>query len=453
MIVRTNMAAAAIMLLLAGIGAAWLRFAPAPEAAAPPAPIALVTNEVIEQLEAVELLDADGAVLEGIRRGAVGGWVVRSGSGDAEGPAWPVQSERLQGFLSLMSRLRATPVDDASVSGSVERAPQRGLRLVSGGGTRTIWLGDEVGGGEGLLWLDDGGEVLRCASTAHVLARSGFEPWRSGVAGPRPSGRASGVRLSFATGGVLLHRTRDGWWVREPTEARAAEAAAQAVLDAMARSEVLAWDASAAEGEPIASVQVLWTSDASPGSGTAGSAVDTLVQTLDVLAAGDAQNKSVVVRSELRRGQEMIWGPSLLRVDAERFFALPGAVDGYLSRRAVRSPMSTLTSVDVRGSDGAVLMRYERVASGWRAADGSEFDASSLERALNAWTEDAAVWASVSTPEDLTGLRCVVGLGIGGSESGEVLELYRSASGPVVRAGARWLRYDPAALPLGGWAP
>ncbi|MEM9167998.1 MAG: hypothetical protein AAGB48_13360, partial [Planctomycetota bacterium] len=86
-------------------------------------------------------------------------------------------------------------------------------------------------------------------------------------------------------------------------------------------------------------------------------------------------------------------------------------------------------------------------------ADGSEFDASSLERALNAWTEDAAVWASVSTPEDLTGLRCVVGLGIGGSESGEVLELYRSASGPVVRAGARWLRYEPASLPLDGWAP
>lgn len=448
---RTNFLSAAVLLLLAAAGAAWLRFAPE-RATTAPTPSALIATATLETLRGIELIEA-GATRERLAPIRGVGWV-RTGEGEAP---WPVEEGRLQAFLTLLSRARGL---DAESPGA---EPARTLALESEGGTVRLGFDEGVTGGQGLVRIEgaDGSERwVRTSGDLHALVGSGFAAWRRGTAAPTAPGRATTLDLSAAETTLSFARSQGSWRMVEPAVTRADEGAVNRVLSALSGAKIVGWDAPAmTEGaSPIATIRLTRRPVGEEGPRS-------LVQVLEILGGGDASNQTLVVRSVLLAGEAAVWGPSTLLVEAEPFVAISSAPEAYLPRSAIGAPASLVVEAmltrpaDGSPADGNASVRLVRGPSGWSAGAGGAWavDLESWARGVEAMAAPTAREVRLGTPPDAGDPLLRIDLPLRGVGESEVLMLHRSTAGSqggvLIRSDGVWWRYPGEQLRVEGWVP
>ncbi|MEL7473673.1 MAG: hypothetical protein AAGK04_10185, partial [Planctomycetota bacterium] len=384
--VRTNMMWSAVLLVLAGLGAAWLRLGAATPEVMGPAPIRLVTPEEIEGLRSIEVISGDGAASRVERVEGVG-WLA---PGDA-GARWPVRAETLQGFLGMLSRERARPTEASS------QPITRTLRLRGEGDGVSVEFAGEGTGGLWAVRIERGGERAWAVVDGDLgaIVRSGLEAWRASSLAPTPPGRSVEIDLRSLSGTIRLARSENGWRLTEPGPHRATAASADRIVAALSGTEVVSWEAAAVDEEtpPVATITVAWDAFGEEGRRWR--------QDVVIHGAGDAEATTLIATSTLHSGDEVVWGPMTARVASTALSALSTAPEAYLPRRPIGVGADAVVRAEISRPDGADVVALQRAPGGWTVASRADWspDVEAWRRALGALTSPVSSGVALRRPE------------------------------------------------------
>jgi hypothetical protein len=387
-----------------GVGAWWATRPPPAPTIAPRTWLADLDTSAVTRIE----VSADGASAA-VWREPLGVWLVRTGNG----PAWPVEPERVRAGLRLLADAGAGERLDAAT-------PASGTRVVLHRGERRdeLTIGGEALGGTTLLGLAAGGDqsalVLRAPlQVAEVFTPRAVGAWRTAQILSSEATDAGRVRVDVDARVLELSRRGGSWMIETPVRERADAGSAAGLVGRLTslRAERFL-DAGSVQPGAFTSPRGVIRLETTVRE-AAGGARRTLVQQVRVGPGLDAGGQQFAVETsawwEEPGGQTRTpaWGPVLAAV------AMPelkqyAAADGLPSRVAMETPSADvkrlrLSEPPVAGASGptprAVL---QRTLEGWRVGEG--------------------VTARDLTPQELAGLKATLGMLCDSGATAAILE-------------------------------
>lgn len=287
------------------------------------------------------------------------------------GAPWPAAAPRVRTALRLLADAR--PLGDATAGlRAADDAVEITITLRDGASKR-VRLSPLPLGGRALAELEGGERALVDAALLDVLRIDSALAWRSISALPGVTGDASRVRIGAPDRAVGLAKTLGVWSMREPAPARANQAAALALLDALSRLTVVRFvdDPGAIDAHAAGVAQPRWTIDVEHDVRTIDPSGDvsvrTIVSRLAVGVAADAAGDTAYASPD--GGRTLM----VVRVDSLHGFA-PDPL-AFVARNAVDTTADNVGMIFIARPDGRES-GYRSGLDGWRELhpDGSFAD-------------------------------------------------------------------------------
>jgi len=310
------------------------------------------------RVTAIRLAEPGRPTLE-IRRVAPDTWMMITGAEDAA--PWPVIGARVRTTLRILAD--ATPAPDAPASKDIENGAELTLEF-DVGESRTLRFGASRLGGRVAAAVDDGPVVGLDAALIDALRREDVLAWRETVALPLNLRDASRVRMVAGDRTLALGKVVGEWSLREPHAARANQAAAMDLLDALSRLSVARFidDPASRDPETTGLGDPRWTigveQDIREIDGAGEVRVRTVRATLAIGAAADMEGATAFASPDA--------GRTLLVVRTEALEGVSVDPHAYAARSATDVLPSNVGMIILSFADGRES-GYRRGLDGWRS--------------------------------------------------------------------------------------
>lgn len=330
---------------------------------------------------------ADGSLGATVARSADGTWVMQWRAGAARG-TWPVLGSRVMAAIRLLGDVGGFSQAQQEEMGEpvwiTLRAGDRTVELAAAKrsfGGRGVVVRTAGDGGAANLAADVDGELVQVFQRPDVLA------WRDMSVFPADMTGASRVEMITAAGAspgdagtamTRLARVGGRWAMSSPARARADVAQVEGMLTALKKLRVARFPDDQSGWTPPATSEpprriVIETDRRTPDAGPDGRWV--LRQELVVRAGAGPEDDVAVAEATVSIVRpsgpaEILWGPTLIMIDAATLNEVMRPAESFASRLATPVVAADVRMVEVAG--GGEGFKATRRIDRWDDADGNE---------------------------------------------------------------------------------
>jgi hypothetical protein len=314
---------------------------------------------------------------------------------------WAISATRVRGALRALATARVRLGDDdliADESGVITLVGRSGAKTTvqlgsgrSGGRTPVrVERRDEFGAVERLItgWLE--------SSVPDALTLESVRSWREQRLLNLAASSVTRVGLGAGANAVTLERRSGGWWITDPIELHADQAAVDALVPSLLAIEAQRFvegeidDATTGLGSPLATIVI--------GDGDS-------MSTLQVGGRADVGGDTMYARFT---GSDR---SALITVSTDALAKLTAVADAYVSKLAGPFATTAVRTVSVRGRDGQERLRTDRDGSQWRIGDrnADTLTNESIDRLVSILLRQAAIGvlligADIELPNPIAGV-------------------------------------------------
>lgn len=410
------------------------------------------------QVETIRVESIAGNEASVVTRTPAGGWTIHleSGGGASTEP-WPAQPTAVRAMVRALCDLRDESAESASRFETIE--PALGVEItVAGGETHRVSFDSSTLGGRRLIEVDGRRTGAIDDQIFRALTSPGPASWR--VKSPLTSVGERTSRIALRApgqgAGVDLARIEGRWFLRQPVQSRANDAAATELLGAVGSLTIERFldrpgvlnPTQTGLSSPRLTVRVEEDQRAmNPDDGQ----IRTTTRTQTLAIGGPADLSGKLVYASINDGETLV----VLNIEPIESVSLTG--ERYLSAVAAETIGPNIGALSVRIA-GQPEARYERGIENWRLLDATgatlgDAPTAPITALLAALTETPATGLSTEPPETYRPIASITLYDFGGGpmetieagvlergalvlRSGQVFRVYEEAETPSLLTGA-----------------
>lgn len=404
------------------------------------------------QVQSIRVTPAEGGETSVITRTPAGGWTIHLELDEnAETEPWPAQPTAVRAMVRTLCDLRDASPDASARLETIEPSLAVAITL-TGGDSHRVSFDSSTLGGRRLIEVDGRRTGAIDDQIYRALTSPGPASWR--VRSPLTSVGERTSRIALRApgqgAGVDLAKIEGRWFLRQPVQSRANDAAATELLDAVGSLTIERFldrpgvlnPTQTGLSTPRLTVRVEEDQRAmNPDDGQ----VRTTTRTQTLAIGGPADLSGKLVYASVNDGETLV----VLNIEPIEAVSLTG--ERYLSAVAAETIGPNIGALSVRIA-GQPEARFERGIENWRLLDATgatmgDAPAAPITALLAALTETPATGISTEAPETYRPIASITLYDFGGGPM-ETIEAGAMESGALVfRSGQVFRVYEEAETP------